>query len=221
MTISEALRTTITSARRAWNFEELTREHSEVAEADMRNALQALVDQGLIVRTDVPTSRGAVIPYWRGATPSNTQGSAFDPTARPRRMKFSPEVVERFTAALPATTATLMQLLGVSQVQVISIARRAQAVHVKRVWHRTKDYVFEDRARDLTDNGVGSSAPTSPIAYAPPTETFQCARRGKTLLVAQCYEDFLNAACRLKSAPAECHRCPQGQKLRDDYARGA
>lgn len=220
MTTRTTLHATITRARRGWNMQDLLAEHPEMSEPDIRDALRSLVDANLVVRTDVASSRGA-IPYWRPAAPTNTRGSAFDPTAPPRRAKFSPEMVAQFMDALPATTDELMRRFGVSQVQVVSLARRAQAVHSKKVWVRARDLVPTDSTRDRSDNAIGSTTPVTPITYAQPTETFFCQRRGQSLLVAQCYEDYLEAACKLKRAPAACFKCPEGQRRRDEYARGA
>lgn len=220
MTLSETLHATITSARRAWSFEELTRAHPAMNRASAHTALRELVESGAILRTDVPTSKGRSIPYWRSPTVQANGGSAFDPHAPSRRVKYSVATVAQFVGLLPATTATIATALGITPRQVEAVSRRAQAVSVRGVWH-PRGTTPGNPGWTPHNDGIDTDAGSSFVAFVPSTVTFQCTRRGVAVTHAQCYDDHLNAECKMRGAPTECRGCAQGQQQRVEYAQGA
>lgn len=221
MTLSETLRATITSARRAWSFEELTKAHPSMNRASMHTALREMVEAGEVRRTDVPTSKGRSIPYWRHPDIAADGGSSFNPTARSRRIKYTVATVAQFVASLPATTAKLATLLGIEPRQVTAVASRAKAVNVKGQWHPAGTQGKQQAGWSPTNDGVDTDAGSRFIEFVPSTVTFHCARRNMERTDAQCYDDHLNAECRMKGAPTECRGCPRGQRQRAEYAQGA
>lgn len=220
MTISETLRTTITSARRAWSFEELTQAHPTMNRASMHTALRELVESGAVLRTNVPTSKGRTIPYWRHPEIAADGGSAFNPSARSRRLKYTVSTVAQFVALLPATTATLATALGLEPRQVTAVAARAKAVNVRGLWHPAGTAKVQ-AGWAPTNDGIDTDAGSRFVEFVASTVTFHCARRNMPRTDAQCYDDHLNAECKLKGAPAECRGCPRGQRQRAEYAQGA
>lgn len=220
MTIRETLRTTITSARRAWSFEELTQAHPTMNRASMHTALRELVEAGSVLRTNVPTSKGRTIPYWRHPDIAADGGSAFNPSARSRRLKYTVATVAQFVALLPATTASLATALGLEPRQVTAVAARARAVNVRGLWHPAGTAKVQ-AGWAPTNDGIDTDAGSSFVQFVASTVTFECLRRGLRLTDAQCYDDHLNAECKLKGAPAECRGCPRGQRQRAEYAQGA
>ena len=221
MTLSETLRTTITSARRAWSFEELTTAHPNLNRASMHTALRALVEGGDVLRTNVPTTRGGTIAYWRDSAVHADNGSAFNPMARSRRIRYTVATVAEFVGALPATTATLATLLGLMPRQVTAIAARAKAVNIAGKWHPAGTAGKQQAGWLPTNDGIDTDAGARFVEFVPSTETFHCARRNIERTDAQCYDDHLNAECRIKGAPTDCRGCPRGQRQRAEYAQGA
>lgn len=221
MTLSETLRTTITSARRAWSFEELTQAHPAMNRASMHTALRELVEAGEVARTNVPTSKGGTLPYWRHPGVAADNGSAFNPAARPRRQRYTVATVAEFIGALPATTAKLATMLGIEPRQVTAIAARAGAVNVSGLWHPRGTENKAQGSRHMDRDGIDNDSGQQFVAFVASTATFECARRGLRLTDAECYDDHLNAECRMKGAPTECRGCPRGQEQRVEYARGA
>lgn len=220
MTLSETLRTTITSARRAWSFEELTAAHPAMNRASMHTALRELVEAGEVARTNVPTSKGRTIPYWRHPSIAVDGGSAFDPSAPSRRMKYSVATVAQFIALLPATTATIATALGITPRQVEAVSRRTHAVNIKGVWHPAGTKGAHPGWTPHND-GIDTDAGSRFVTFVASTVTFECTRRGLRLTDAECYDSHLNAECGMRGAPAECRKCPRGQEQRVEYARGA
>lgn len=220
MTISETLRTTITGARRAWSFEELTAAHPSMNRASMHTALRELVESGAVLRTNVPTSKGRTIPYWRHPAIAINGGSAFDPSAPSRRLKYSVATVAQFIALLPATTATLATALGITPRQVEAVSRRAHAVSIGGLWHPAGTAKAQPGWAPHND-GIDTDAGSRFVTFVASTVTFECARRGLRVTDAECYDGHLNAECRMKGAPAECRGCPRGQRQRAEYAQGA
>jgi hypothetical protein len=221
MTLSETLRATIKSARRAWSFEELTTAHPNLNRASMHTALRALVESGDVLRTNVPTTKGGTIAYWRDSAVHVDNGSAFNPMARPRRLKYTVATVAEFVGALPATTATLATLLGIMPRQVTAIAARAKAVNIGGRWHPAGTAGRQQAGWTPHNDGIDTDAGSRSIEFVASTVTFECSRRGLRLTDAQCYDDHLNAECRMKGAPTECRGCPRGQRQRVEYAAGA
>lgn len=220
MTIRATLHATITGARRAWSFEELTRAHPTLNRASMHTALRELVEAGDVLRTNVPTSRGGTIPYWRHPSIAADGGSAFHPSARSRRQKYTVATVAEFVALLPATTASLATAMGLTPRQVLAIATRAKAVSIAGKWH-PRGSAKTQAGWAPTNDGIDTDAGSQFIEFVPSTVTFECSRRGLRLTDAQCYDDHLNAECKMRGAPAECRGCPRGQQQRVEYARGA
>ena len=221
MTLSETLRTTITSARRAWSFEELTTAHPNLNRASMHLALRELVEAGDVSRTNVPTSKGGTLPYWRHPNVAADNGSAFNPAARPRRLKYTVATVAEFVGALPATTATLATLLGIMPRQVTAIANRAKAVNIAGKWHPAGTAGKQQAGWLPHNDGIDTDAGARFVEFVASTVTFECSRRGLRLTDAECYDSHLNAECRMKGAPTECRGCPRGQRQRAEYAQGA
>ena len=221
MTLSETLRATITSARRAWSFEELTTAHPSLNRASMHTALRALVESGDVLRTNVPTSKGGTIAYWRDSSVHVDNGSAFNPMARSRRIRYTVATVAEFVGALPATTATLATLLNLMPRQVTAIANRAKAVNIAGKWHPAGTQGKAQAGWTPHNDGIDTDAGSRSIEFVPSTVTFECARRGLRVTDAQCYDDHLNAECKMRGAPAQCRGCPRGQQQRAEYAQGA
>ena len=221
MTLSETLRTTITSARRAWSFEELTTAHPNLNRASMHTALRALVEGGDVLRTNVPTTKGGTIAYWRDSAVHADNGSAFNPMARSRRIRYTVATVAEFVGALPATTATLATLLNLMPRQVTAIANRAKAVNIAGKWHPAGTAGKQQAGWIPHNDGIDTDAGARFVEFVPSTETFHCARRNIERTDAQCYDDHLNAECRIKGAPTDCRGCPRGQRQRAEYAQGA
>ena len=221
MTLSETLRTTITSARRAWSFEELTQAHPAMNRASMHTALRELVEAGEVARTNVPTSKGRSIPYWRHPSIAVNGGSAFDPSAPSRRLKYTAATVAEFVALLPATTATIATALGITSRQVEAVSRRTHAVNIRGVWHPRGTENKAQGSRHMDRDGIDNDSGQQFVAFVASTVTFECTRRGLRLTDAECYDSHLNAECRMKGAPAQCRGCPRGQEQRVEYARGA
>lgn len=221
MTLSETLRTTITSARRAWSFEELTAAHPSLNRASMHLALRELVEAGDVARTNVPTSKGRTIPYWRHPAVAADNGSAFNPSARSRRIKYTAATIAEFVGALPATTATLATLLGLEPRQVTAVAARARAVNIHGQWHPAGTQGKQQAGWSPTNDGIDTDAGSAFVSFVPSTVTFECSRRGLRLTDAECYDAHLNAECKMRGAPAECRGCPRGQRQRAEYAQGA
>lgn len=221
MTISETLRATIKSARRAWSFEELTTAHPNLNRASMHTALRNLVEGGDVLRTNVPTTKGGTIAYWRDSAVHVDNGSAFNPLARSRRIRYTVATVAEFVGALPATTATLATLLGIMPRQVTAIAARAKAVNISGKWHPAGTQGKQQSGWTPHNDGIDTDAGSRFIEFVASTVTFECARRGLSVTDAQCYDDHLNAEAKMRGAPAECRGCPRGQRQRAEYAQGA
>lgn len=221
MTLRTDLQTTIDSARRAWSFEELTRAHPNLNRASMHLALREMVEAGDVSRTNVPTSKGGSLPYWRRSDVVADNGSAFNPAARPRRLKYTVATVAEFVGALPATTATLATLLGIEPRQVTAVANRARAVNIAGQWHPAGTLGKTHSGWLPHNDGIDTDAGSAFVEFVASTVTFHCARRHIERTDAQCYDDHLNAECKMKGAPAECRGCPRGQRQRAEYAQGA